>query len=90
MEISTHTHSLRLLKNEVFLFLCMSAAYMPIPYACRVHRGQKRASDLLELELHLICGPLSQCWGLNPYLLQERQALLTRVISPAPLLQDKN
>lgn len=48
------------------------------PYACSTHRGQKRASDLLELELHIVvvCAVVGHQEP-NTGPLQEQQMFLT-------------
>lgn len=56
------------------MFTCTFAwaLYVCVPGA---HRGQKRDSDPVKLELHNYCEPACGCWASKPDLPQEQQAL---------------
>lgn len=40
--------------NLIYMYYCFPCMYVGVPHACSVHRGQKRESDSLELELHRV------------------------------------
>lgn len=36
------------------LYGCFACIYVCVPFECSSHRGQKRVSDLLEMELQMV------------------------------------
>jgi hypothetical protein len=67
---------------KIYLFIiCMSAlpaCILCAPCGCSACKGQKRAPDALELELHTgSCEGPFRCWEPNLGLLKKQQVLLT-------------
>lgn len=43
------------LKTFIYVYMCVPGYLYVHPYVCKAYRGQKRALDLLELELTISC-----------------------------------
>lgn len=52
--------------NTIYENGCFPYMYVRAPHACSVHRGWKRASDPLGLELQTLSRSHGGCWESNP------------------------
>lgn len=65
----------QILRDYFIIYVCVSM-YVYVQ-SCSIHGGQRRVSDILELEFWMVVNHLMGCWEWNSGFLKGQQALLT-------------